>query len=108
VSAKSRGSARERQVADWLRDRDYFVVKVGGSLGAADLLACRARPREVLLVQVKSDKRGPFEHFGPKDRAELLAAAEKAGGLPVLAWWPARGQLRWFDHTEWPAVRAAA
>ena len=70
----------------------------------------RRNVTEVLLVQVKSDhqKFGPFNNFGPKDRAELLADAEKAGGRATLAYWPPRGKLTWIDPDQWPENRQEA
>ena len=118
--ALSRGTQRERAVKALLEDKGWFVVRAPASLGSADLLACKRtcfltyaerKPlAEVLLVQVKSDdqKFGPFNNFGPKDRAELLADAEKAGGRATLAYWPPRGKLTWIDPDQWPENRQEA
>lgn len=98
----ARGSARERQVADQLREQGYFVVRSAGSHTAADLLA--VRPHDCLLVQVKTDKAGPFAHFGPAARLELIEQARVAGGKPLLVHWPPdRGGPRWYWSHEWPA-----
>ena len=58
------------------------------------------------LIEVKSSPY-PFAHFGPKDRAELLRAAEKAGAEAVLAHWPPRGQLRFIYAEDWPKAKVA-
>jgi len=98
----SRGIRRERQVRQLLEQDDWWVCRAAGSFGDADLVALKAGKRP-LLVEVKSDVRGPYEHFGPKDRADILFAAELAGAEAVLCWWPPRGQPRWLPSSEWPA-----
>lgn len=102
MSASRRGHQRERAVRDWLRDRDWLAFRAPASLGVADVVALRdgSRPR---LVEVKSTAQGPYEHFGPADRAELAAAAVLAGADAFLAWWPPRGELRWIPEAEWPS-----
>ena len=97
----SRGHQRERDVCHWLRDRDWFAMRAPASLGVADVVALREgdRPR---LIEVKSTAGGPYERFGPADRADLLAAAAMAGAEAWLAWWPPRGKLRWIEASEWP------
>ncbi len=102
----SRGHQRERQVRDWLTERDWIVVRAAGSLGCIDLVALKTgeTPR---LIEVKSTAGGPYERFGPADRAELSVNAEWAGATAWLAWWPPRGVLRWIPETEWP-LRATA
>lgn len=97
----SRGHNRERQVKAKLEAEDWWVVRAAGSLGDADLVALRVGdpPR---LIEVKSTAGGPYEHFGPADRACLSLAAKLAGGVAVLAWWPPRGKLRFIFESEWP------
>ena len=95
-----RGHDRERRVADWLRDRDWLVVRAAGSFGPADLVALRAGSTP-LLVEVKSTI-SPYSHFLPADRARMLKAAELAGADATLAWWPSRGSLVWIDASAWP------
>ena len=102
----SSGIRRERQVRGWLEDRDYWVARAAGSFGDADLVALKVGERP-LLVEVKATAGGPYEHFGPKDRADLRFAARLAGARAVLAWWPPRGVLRLIDEDEWPDVKAA-
>ncbi len=100
----SRGHNRERRVRDWLTDRDWIVVRAAGSLGCVDLVALKAgeTPR---MIEVKSTAGGPYERFGPADRAELSLNAEWAGAEAWLVWWPPRGQLRWISEAEWPRAR---
>jgi Holliday junction resolvase len=98
-----RGHNRERAVKRLLEDEDYWVARAAGSLGDADLVALKdgQRPR---LIEVKSTAGGPYEHFGPKDRADLAWAAGLAGADAWLAWWPPRGKLRWIPASEWPLL----
>ncbi len=100
----SRGHQRERQVRDWLTERDWIVIRAAGSLGCVDLVALKAgaTPR---LIEVKSTAGGPYERFGPADRAELSVNAEWAGAEAWLAWWPPRGVLHWIAEPEWPTRR---
>jgi len=54
MSAKSKGSWRERQVRDFLLQKGFKVCKAGGSLGEWDLIAVNGHV--FLLVQVKSNR----------------------------------------------------
>lgn len=96
-----RGAQRDRKVRDLLASEDWFAVCARGSHGAADVLAIRAgsTPR---VIQVKSTAQGPYERFGPRERAELALAARIGGAQALLAWWPPRGRLRWIPEEEWP------
>lgn len=101
-SSKQKGSARELKVRDVLVEAGYLVMKAGGSLGAADLIALKRgeRPR---MVQVKANKDGgPWNKFGRAARAELAELAEAAGAVAELAWWPPHGDLKWYDQAVWP------
>jgi hypothetical protein len=61
------------------------------------------------LIQVKSTAGGPYERFGPSDRAALALEAHQAGAAAVLAWWPPRRKVpQWIDAPDWPAARLAA
>ena len=102
----SRGHNRERQVKHHLEADDYWVARAAGSLGDADLVALK-NGKPSLLIEVKSTAQGPYEHFGPADRARLRFAAQIAGAIPVLAWWPSRGKLRFIPAVEWPPDRPA-
>jgi Holliday junction resolvase len=97
-----RGHDRERRVVDALRDEDWFAFRAPGSLGVADVVALRegSRPK---MIEVKSTI-SPYSHFGPADRERLSIAAALAGAEAWLAWWPARGKLRWIHETEWPGA----
>jgi Holliday junction resolvase len=99
--SRRRGIERDRAVRDHLAGEDWFAVCSRGSHGAADILAIRAgsTPR---VIQVKSTAGGPYERFGPADRAELAFAARLGGANALLAWWPPRGRLRWIPQDEWP------
>lgn len=97
----TRGSQRERAVRLYLEDRDYAVIRAAGSLGCADLVALKAGSA-TLVIEVKSTHRGPFHSFGPADRADLLAYAERAGATAVLAWWAPHGKLTWLYAEDWP------
>ena len=97
----ARGIDRERKVRDWLTERDWIAFRAPASLGVADVVALKAgsRPR---LIEVKSTAQGPYEHFGPGDRARLRFAAEMAGADPFLVWWPPRGTMHWLGPNDWP------
>ena len=81
------------------------------SLGCADVIAMRSadwlidsKPvSEVLLIEVKSTAGGPYEHFGPADRARLIAAAKQAGASTAFAWWPKNGNFTWYPSANWPS-----
>lgn len=118
MSAASRGHARERQVRKLLDSEGWWTARAAGSLGDADIIALRCvvdawdvdilgQTVEALLVEVKTDVRGPFAHFGPAHRAELLAAAQLSGARPMLCWWPARKQPQWIGPEEWPTTNDA-
>lgn len=100
--SKRKGTKRELQVRDVLEKDGYLVMKAGGSLGDADLIALKRgeRPR---LVQVKANKDGgPWSKFGPAARAKLAEVAKAAGAVAELAWWPPYGELHWYDQVLWP------
>ncbi len=103
----SRGQNRERQVRRLLEDDDWFVCRAAGSLGDVDLVALKAG-KLPMLIEVKSTAGGPYERFGPKDRGDLQFAADLAGAIATLAWWPPRGTLRWIPSSEWPDKLKAA
>ena len=104
MNAKEKGAKKERQSKALLEADGWHVTKAGGSLGCADLVALKDGERP-LLVQVKATAAGPFNGFGPVDRAELLSVAKAAGAVPLLAWWPLRArEHRLIDETEWPGA----
>jgi Holliday junction resolvase len=97
----SRGIERERQVRRHLEAEGWWTMRAAASKGAVDIVALKAThaPR---FIQVKSDKAGPFDHFGPQARAELLTEAGQAGAVAELAHWPPRGELRFIPPADWP------
>lgn len=101
----SRGHNRERQVRKRLEEEGWVVVRAAGSLGDIDLVACRAN-HPVRFIEVKSDdsKYGPFNNFKPKDRAEFLEAAGKAGAVPELIYWPPYGAMEVIPTSLWPGM----
>lgn len=104
--SKSRGTRRERQVCHQLAQDDYIAFRSPASLGPADVIALK--PGSRLGIQVKSDVAGPFAHFGPRARADLLAFCDMADIRPWLIWWPPRGKMTWFPPESWPKSKAAA
>lgn len=98
-----RGRQRELAVAVLLRDAGFVTYRLAH--GAADVLALR-HDHEPMLIQVKSTAAGPYEHFGPVDREELMKEARKAGAAAVLAWWPPHQKVpKWIDSADWPTVQ---
>lgn len=95
------GALRERQVKKLLEDEGWFVVKVGGSLGCADLVALKAQyvPR---LIQVKAQERTPWDGFGPEARLQMKTVALAAGAKAELCWWPSRKRPVFIDSDDWP------
>lgn len=73
------GAALERQVADDLRTRGWWVVRAAGSHGAADLVAL-SRHADPLLVQVKASGAISRAEWG-----ELWDAADHVGGFALVA-----------------------
>lgn len=99
------GIKRERQVRKLLEDDGYWCARAAGSLGDADIVALKCREDGscyALLVEVKCTAGGPYEHFRPGDRAELVAAAVIAGATATLCWWPKWGQPKWIGAALWP------
>ncbi len=103
-AARSRGSKRERQVRDWLTERDWVVIHTRPGTNFCDVVAIKSLGGRTMVrfVEVKSTAGGPYEHFRKPDRLDLLAVAELAGAEAWLAWWPPRGELRWIHSNEWP------
>ena len=58
---------------------------------------------EMRMIEVKTTStRGPYNDFGPAQRAALKAAAEQAGASAWLYHWPLHGELRVIPASEWP------
>lgn len=96
----TRGIQRERQVRKLLEDEGWWVCRAAGSRGDADLVALKRG--DALLVEVKSTARGPYHGFGPAQREELRAAADQAGAVATLCWWPSRKRPTWINEYDWP------
>ncbi len=92
------------------------MTRGAGSHGCADLWAAQATPdmageialsaeiwTQLRLIQVKTDKAGPWANFRPKDRAELSALAAQSGGVAELWHWPSRGKCHIILESEWPS-----
>jgi hypothetical protein len=111
MSAVSRGLNAERRVAIFLRDLGYLVSSRRHIGGAGDLLCIDPFegywPQAPLLVEVKSDKAGPFATFLPTDREAMSDVALVYGCEPLLCWWPTPtvGPF-WIPADEWPQVLA--
>lgn len=88
MNNRSRGDYFERQVRDALLAAGWYVVRSGGSRGAADLLALRAGSTP-LLVQCKLGGR-----ITRTERQGLLDAAYRAGGRPIVALRPQGGRVQ--------------
>jgi hypothetical protein len=102
---RGRGRARELAVRDEVRRSGWVCHRLHE--GPADLVAFKAGERP-MLIQVKSTAGGPFEHFRPADRDDLMHEAIMAGADAVLAFWPPRGRLTWYASDQWPRPRVAA
>ncbi len=100
-AARSRGSKRERQVRDWLTERDWVVIHTRPGTNFCDVVALKDRC-PTRFVEVKSTARGPYAGFPPADRFDLLAIAQLAGAEAWLAWWAPRGDLIWIPSYQWP------
>jgi Holliday junction resolvase len=103
----SRGIQRERDLRRLLEAEGWWTCRAAGSFGDADVVALKQGeiPR---MIECKSTARGPFAHFGPADRDELISAAAKAGAIPWLVWWPPRRKPVWLHVSDWPATREEA
>lgn len=114
VSTASRGASREHQVKRQLESEGWAVTRGAGSHGQADLWAAKRwtdRFEDHLaevwgvtlrLIQVKTDKRGPFANFGPKARQELSALAAQTGGIAELWHWSANKPCKIYTEDQWP------
>lgn len=101
MNTTAKGSAAENLVATYHENRGWVAGGRRHRKGGGDWLFVRG-PGERRLVEVKSDKRGPFEHFGPKARAELRATAEQIGAEALLAW-VRGGTVSLVPAKDWPS-----
>jgi Holliday junction resolvase len=88
-----------------LREQGWVVYRAAGSHGNADLVSLRLDMKP-MLVQVKASSQGPYEHFGPQEREDLIEEGLRAGAVPMLCHWPPNGELRWIPADLWPGGRA--
>jgi Holliday junction resolvase len=106
MTSYGQGTYYEKRTATRLRDEGYFVLESRGSHGPADLVAVKAG--QVLLVQVKKGSAALSDEAWNL----LYAEARRVRALPLIADWPARGELRLRVITgphyprkhDWPAV----
>lgn len=87
-SNRARGDYLERQTVHALRRYGWLVIRAGGSLGPADLVAVRkahGRP-VVLIIQCKITNRARnMPRVDPDERQALWNAAQQSGGRPMIA-----------------------
>lgn len=81
------GDYLERQTKAALAAQGWWVIRAAGSLGEADIVALR-NGMASMLISCKVDGR-----IGPKERAELMEAARRAGARPVMASRAKRGYI---------------
>jgi Holliday junction resolvase len=104
----SRGLQRERDLVNKLREEGWWAIRSPASKGDVDVVAVKRKGTnlvsfvDLIFVEVKSTKAGPYAGFGPKDREELRAAAEEVGATPWLVWWPPRKKPKWIHADDWP------
>ena len=96
----SRGHDRERSIRQLLELEGWVVIRAAGSLGPVDVAALR--DGQALLIESKSTAGGPYERFGPVDRATMIAIALRAGAVPLLCHWPKHQLARWIPAPQWP------
>lgn len=96
------GNARENRCLEQLVERGYVGICGRASRGPADIIALK-RGDAAMMVQVKGDKRGPYQNFRMDERAELLRAAIEAGAIAWLCWMPSvKKPPVWLHWTDWP------
>lgn len=110
MSAVARGLNGERRAAIFLRDLGYLVASRRHIGGAGDLVAWKedadiSAPAGPLLIEVKTNKAGPFATFTIRDRIDLLLTARQYGCEGLLCWWPtpAVGPF-WIPAEDWPQL----
>lgn len=81
------GDYFERSTKAALAAHEWFVIRAAGSLGAADVVALRARSAP-LLIACKTNGKLPRA-----EREQLIDAARKAGARPILACRERRGWI---------------
>lgn len=95
-TSRRRGRQRELDYIAHLISLGWEAFRVDG---AGDIVA--GKDGITLLIQMKSTLT-PWAHFGPQDRARLREAADRAGWIAVLVWWPkGRGVSKAKPIFEW-------
>ena len=84
-----------------LREDGWWAIRSPASKGTVDVVAIY-HGKLINFYEVKSTKAGPYSHFGPKDRADLKAEADRAGATAWLCWWPPRKDPEFIPSDEWP------
>jgi len=84
VSRYDGGANLERAAKKALEDGGYYVIKSGGSKGAADLAALKRG--EIVLVQCKSDGR-----IGPAERIVFRQLCLRLGATCLVGQWDRGG-----------------
>lgn len=85
MSNRARGDYLEHQTRAALEHYRWVVVRAGGSLGPADLVALRFG-NAPLLIQCKILGAGRANpRVDPEERKRLWETAEKAGARPIIA-----------------------
>lgn len=109
MSNRSRGDYLEYQTRTGLRRYGWVVVRAGGSLGVADLVALQYR-RAPWLIQCKILGPGrKYPRIDPAERKALYETAEQAGARPIIATrykpgWVSFLALNGPEWTEYPTV----
>lgn len=119
AAQSQRGRTREVDVVKFLTEQGWSAIRAAS--GPVDVVARgRSRPEALavlhrnrvapvtLYIQVKSTSGGPYERFGPAERAAFLAAAARAGADAWLVHWPPHGKLRWIPASQWPSSKSVA
>ena len=108
------GNTLELRAAHRLEADGWTVGSRRKIAGPGDLLAVRGvivdaetedMPglTEARLIEVKGTAGGPWERYGPHDRAALLALAFAIGSSAELWWWPpGASEFRVYLAAEFP------
>lgn len=98
----SLGHDRERAWVKRNREDGAFAMRAPASLGVCDVVVIK-KGEPVYLDELKANKDGgPYMNFRPADRAALLEAAEKAGAIARLVYWPVRSNPLVILSEAWP------
>lgn len=100
MNSVRKGNEAENRVAAYLIGKGWLVGKRRTLKGGGDILAIKPGylPR---LYECKAT-RDPWANFGPADRADLLATAEKFGAEAILALSPTAGIPQFLPSNDWP------